>query len=124
MTGSLIVNDADTNLRACLLGMGLAYMPLPAVMHHVGIGKLETTLDAFTAEEPGLMLYYPSRAQTLPKLRAFADFARERLRRDFEPADYLIPPVSPDAAKKRRRRSSSLTSPGEPRRRGHGRVPS
>jgi hypothetical protein len=40
------------------------------------------------------MLYYPSRSQSLPKLRAFADFAQKRMRRDFRAGDYL-PTVLP-----------------------------
>jgi hypothetical protein len=34
------------------------------------------------------------RGQSLPKLRAFADFAQKRMRRDFRAGDYL-PTVLP-----------------------------
>jgi hypothetical protein len=39
-----------------------------------------------------MFLYYPDRAQALPKLRAFVDFARERVRRGFEE---LMRPYTP-----------------------------
>jgi len=89
--GPLIVNDADINLRAALLGVGLAYVAEPTVLFHLAHGRLVTTLEAYWAQEPGLMLYYPSRTQSLPKLRAFIDFARKRMRKDFSIDDYLMP---------------------------------
>jgi hypothetical protein len=48
-----------------------------------------------------LMLYYPSRSQSLPKLRAFADFAQKRMRCHFRAGHYhfragdYLPTVSP-----------------------------
>jgi hypothetical protein len=57
-------------------------------------GEMETALDEYAVKVPGLMLYYPSRSQSLPKLRAFADFAQKRMRRDFRAGDYL-PTVLP-----------------------------
>ena len=50
---------------------------------------METALYEYADERPGLMLYYPSRSQSLPKLRAFASFAQRRMRRDFRAEDYL-----------------------------------
>nr|WP_246335759.1 LysR family transcriptional regulator [Azomonas macrocytogenes] len=91
--GPLIVNDADLNLRAALMGVGLAYLPRPLAMFHIANGRLETTLDCFAAEKSGLTLYYPNRTQSLPKLRAFIDFARARLRQDFQPSDYQMPAI-------------------------------
>ena len=37
-------------------------------------------LEAFCPGTPGLFLYYPSRAQALPKLRAFIQFVHDTLR--------------------------------------------
>jgi len=58
-------------------------------MNHLVRGEMEAVLDEFAVEEPGLMVYYPKHSHALPKLRAFADFACSRLRKDFEPTDYL-----------------------------------
>jgi DNA-binding transcriptional LysR family regulator len=92
--GSLIVNDVEVCVRAVLRGVGFARLPIPQVMSYIEKGEMETALDEYAIEAPGLMLYYPSRTQSLPKLRAFADFAKKRMRRDFRPGDYL-PTVLP-----------------------------
>jgi hypothetical protein len=57
-------------------------------------GQMETVLDSHSVEVPGLSLYYPSRSQSLPKLRAFIELATIRMRRDFQAGDYLATPTS------------------------------
>ena len=94
INGSLIVNDVEVCLRAVLRGVGFARLPISLVMSYIEKGEMETALDEYATEVPGLMLYYPSRSQSLPKLRAFADFAQKRMRRDFRAGDYL-PTVLP-----------------------------
>lgn len=89
VNGPLIVNDVGMCLGAALRGTGLFQMPLPQAMRHVECGELVTVLDDFSVEIAGLSLYYPGYSQSLPKLRAFVDFARDRMRRAFEAADYL-----------------------------------
>lgn len=81
--GPLIVNDGALNIAAAVKGLGLAYAPEPIVMQHVRKGELEIVLGDYAPDSPGLFLYYPSRSQMLPKLRAFIDFARERVRARF-----------------------------------------
>jgi DNA-binding transcriptional LysR family regulator len=39
-------------------------------------GKLVRVLQAFEPMVPGMFLYYPSRHQMMPKLRAFIDHVR------------------------------------------------
>jgi DNA-binding transcriptional LysR family regulator len=87
--GPLIVNDVDVCLGAVLRGVGFARLPLPIAMAYIDRGEMETVLDQYSMKGPGLTLYYPSRTQALPRLRAFADFARPRMRGDFVAADYL-----------------------------------
>jgi DNA-binding transcriptional LysR family regulator len=91
LTGNspLIFNDIEVCLRAALRGVGLARVPLSMALNYLEKGEIETVLDAYAVEGPGLTLYYPSRSQALPKLRAFAEFARPRMRRDFDTRDYL-----------------------------------
>lgn len=74
MTGPLIVNDEALMLSLALDGLGLAYLAEPLVRDHVAQGRMETVLQAYCPESPGLFLYYPSRAQSLPKLKAFVDY--------------------------------------------------
>jgi hypothetical protein len=57
-------------------------------------GQMETVLDSHSVEVPGLSLYYPSRSQSLPKLRAFIELATTKMRRDFQSTDYLATPTS------------------------------
>jgi hypothetical protein len=61
-------------------------------MSYLESGDLESVLDSYSEEVPGLSLYYPSRSQSLPKLRAFVEFATKRMRRKFQPGDYLPAP--------------------------------
>jgi DNA-binding transcriptional LysR family regulator len=89
VNGPLIVNDFEACLRAALRGVGFARVPISMVLTYLEKGEIETVLDAYAVEGPGLTLYYPNRSQTLPKLRAFVQFARARMRRDFRAGDYL-----------------------------------
>jgi DNA-binding transcriptional LysR family regulator len=56
---------------------GLAYNTAEACAPLIREGRLEACLEPFLPENPGLFVYFPSRAQVLPKLRAFLDFWRE-----------------------------------------------
>ncbi len=46
---------------------------------HVERGELEIVLGERAVSTAGLFLYYPSRKQVMPKLRAFIDYARDHL---------------------------------------------
>jgi DNA-binding transcriptional LysR family regulator len=87
--GPLISNDVEMIIRATLRGVGLARIPSALVLDYLARGEMETVLDEFGFDEEGLMLFYPSRTQSLPKLKAFAEFAVPRLRQDFSATDYL-----------------------------------
>ena len=58
------------------LEVALAHVAAPNVAALVEEGILETVLDSYATGSDGLFLYYPSRAQVMPKLRAFIDFVR------------------------------------------------
>jgi hypothetical protein len=58
-------------------------------MSYLESGNLDMVLEAYCEEVAGLSLYYPSRGKSLPKLRAFVDFATKRMRRSFRAGDYL-----------------------------------
>jgi DNA-binding transcriptional LysR family regulator len=78
--GTVITNDSSLMLAAAVGGLGLAYTLEPAAAPLVEAGLLERVLEPFLPETPGFFLYFPSRAQVLPKLRAFADFTVAKLR--------------------------------------------
>jgi DNA-binding transcriptional LysR family regulator len=78
--GNLIVNDGALLVSWACAGLGLAYVADLAVETEVDDGQLVRLLEAFLPTTPGLFLYFPQRAQTQSKLRAFIDIARQVLR--------------------------------------------
>jgi DNA-binding transcriptional LysR family regulator len=87
--GPLIVNDVEMCIRSALRGVGLFQTPRSLVLSYMDKGELGTVLDRFSVEVPGLVLYYPSRSQSLPKLKAFAKFAAKQLKRAYDATDFL-----------------------------------
>ena len=77
VSGPLIVNDFEMSRAAAVKGLALAWSAEPLVEDLVAKGQLETVLDEFAVSSPGAYLYFPSRTQMLPKLRAFVDFVKE-----------------------------------------------
>lgn len=71
--GPLIAHDYPTLLGAAVKGIGLAQVPGPLVRAPIAEAKLESVLDDLAVMTPGVFLYYPSKRQMLPKLRAFID---------------------------------------------------
>lgn len=80
VAGPLIVNDAGTALRAAVDGVGITYSLDPQVKPLLAAGKLQRLLEDWSPRFPGMYLYYPGRRQPPPTLKAFIDFARERVR--------------------------------------------
>lgn len=74
--GGLVVNDTALKLQAAIDGLGLAYELESAARPAIAAGSLQPTLGDFAPTTPGFFLYFPARAQVLPKLRAFIDIAR------------------------------------------------
>ncbi len=78
VSGPLIANDFPTMLGAAVEGLGLAQVPAPIAAGLVKAGKLVHVLEPFAPMTPGVFLYYPSRHQMMPKLRAFIDHVKSR----------------------------------------------
>ncbi len=78
VAGPLIAHDFPTMLDAAIDGIGLAQVPAPIAAGAVKAGKLVQVLERFAPMTPGVFLYYPSRHQTMPKLRAFIDHVKSR----------------------------------------------
>ena len=79
VNGPLIVNDTSVSIAAAVDGIGLCYTAEPLVEVLVAEGRLELALPDYMPNTPGMFLYYPSRAQAMPKLRAFTDYMRQAL---------------------------------------------
>jgi DNA-binding transcriptional LysR family regulator len=76
VSGPFIARDYPTMLGAALEDMGLAQLPAPIAAGPVKAGKLVKVLESFAPMAPGVFLYYPSRHQMMPKLRAFVDHVK------------------------------------------------
>jgi DNA-binding transcriptional LysR family regulator len=74
--GSSIVTDATYAKELALAGVGITYLMEPLARAEIESGILTRLLPETAIEEPGLFLYYPKRAATAPKLRAFIDVAK------------------------------------------------
>ena len=78
VSGPFIANDMPTMLGAAVEGLGLAQVPEPIAAGAVKARKLVRVLEPFAPMAPGVFLYYPSRHQMMPKLRAFIDHVKSR----------------------------------------------
>jgi DNA-binding transcriptional LysR family regulator len=76
VSGPLIANDYVTLLAGAREGLGLTQVPAPIAAAAIKAGRLETVLDGFAPTAPGVFLYFPSRHQMMPKLRAFVDHVK------------------------------------------------
>ena len=101
--GRLAIDDSRIPIRAAVDGMGLLQLPLDYVRAHLESGRLVHVLDDF-APPPidGFFLYYPSRRQSRPALKAPIDFLRESRESRAEP------PAPPTQAKKRGRADAAV----------------
>jgi DNA-binding transcriptional LysR family regulator len=61
-------------------GVGLLYALEPTIADELASGKLRVLLESYAPEVPGLFLYFPSRAQVSPALKAFVDCAQNELK--------------------------------------------
>ena len=78
--GSLTVTDHLSMLELAGRGVGLAYTLDLLAGGALRERRLEEVLTQHTPKASGLFLYFPAKSQAQPKLRAFIDFAKERLR--------------------------------------------
>ena len=73
--GRVTLNERSMAVKAAIEGVGLIQLPLPYVISDLAAGKLVTVLDEW-APPPSdpFYLYYPSRRQNRPALKALVDF--------------------------------------------------
>ncbi|NKN37497.1 LysR family transcriptional regulator [Agrobacterium sp. a22-2] len=76
--GPLVLSDDRLILAATLNGAGLAYLFDQRIADELETGRLIRVLDDWCAPFDGFHIYYPSRRQMRPALRAFVDFFRYR----------------------------------------------
>jgi DNA-binding transcriptional LysR family regulator len=75
--GPVTTNSTELRRALAVAGVGLLYAMEPAVAEDLAAGRLQVVLEPWAPLVPGLFLYFPSRAQVSPALRALVDVARE-----------------------------------------------
>jgi DNA-binding transcriptional LysR family regulator len=75
--GPVTTNDPDLMRLLAIAGVGLLYSFEPQIADELRRGSLRVVVEPYAADVPGFFLYFPSRAQVSPALRAFVDVARE-----------------------------------------------
>ncbi|ATU93389.1 LysR family transcriptional regulator [Phyllobacterium zundukense] len=76
VNGPLILGDDRLVVEAALGGAGIAFLLQYMALEAIAEGRLRRVLEDWCAPFPGVYLYYPSRRQMRPALRAFIDFFR------------------------------------------------
>jgi DNA-binding transcriptional LysR family regulator len=76
VSGPLITANAALRLAAAEAGLGIGYFFEDEVREALSAGRLERLLQDWTPPYPGPRLYYPSRRNPPPPLRAFIDYLR------------------------------------------------
>lgn len=74
--GPLILSDQSLIRRAAIDGAGLAFVFEQRIEEDIVAGRLIRVLEDWCAPFDGFYIYYPSRRQMRPALRAFVDFFR------------------------------------------------
>ncbi len=77
--GRIAVNTVRFAIRAAIAGLGIALVPSPLVAREMRAEQLRTVLDAFEPPPGGLYAVYPSSRHIPVAVKAFVDFAAERL---------------------------------------------
>jgi DNA-binding transcriptional LysR family regulator len=75
--GPVTTSDPELMRQLAVAGVGLLYAFEPQIADDLRQGRLRLVLEPYAAAVPGFFLYFPSRAQVSPALRAFVDVARE-----------------------------------------------
>jgi DNA-binding transcriptional LysR family regulator len=76
VNGPLVIGEDRPIQTAALAGAGLAYAFEMRVIDDIAAGRLIRVLEDWCEPYAGAYLYYPSRRQMRPALRAFIDFFR------------------------------------------------
>jgi len=83
--GPVTTNDPDLMRALAVAGVGLIYVFEPQIADELRRGSLRLVLEQYAAAVPGFFLYFPSRAQVSPALRAFVAMAREVMAEESVP---------------------------------------
>jgi DNA-binding transcriptional LysR family regulator len=74
--GHVVTNDGAVLVDAAVEGLGLAYVFESMVRELISRKRLVRVLEKYSPQIPGYFLYYPSRVNLAPKLKALVDFLK------------------------------------------------
>lgn len=77
--GPVMTNNSELMRTLAVAGVGLCYALEPFIADELTRGELRVVLEQYAPEVPGLFLYYPSRAQVSPALKALVEVTRETM---------------------------------------------
>ena len=77
VVGPVMSNSFELTRSLAVSGVGLIYGLEPMIAPELATGKLQLVLEPYASAVPGLFLYFPSRAQLSPPLKAFVALVRE-----------------------------------------------
>ncbi|RKH11791.1 LysR family transcriptional regulator [Corallococcus praedator] len=83
--GPVTTNDDKLMRLLAVSGVGLIYTFEPEIADELRRGSLRLVLEPYASAVPGFFLYFPSRAQVSPSLRAFVSVAREVMAQELAP---------------------------------------
>ena len=75
--GPVLSDNFDLMKSLAISGVGLIYCLEPMIAPELSRGELQVVLEPYASSVPGLFLYFPSRAQVSPPLKAFVALVRE-----------------------------------------------
>lgn len=75
--GPLVSRDTEVRVAATVAGVGIGFFFEDEVRDLVATGALVQVLSDWTPAFPGAYLYFPSRRNPAPPLRAFVDYVRD-----------------------------------------------
>jgi DNA-binding transcriptional LysR family regulator len=78
--GGVIVNDHPSLVALAARGVGLAYTADLVAARELAAGRLEGVLAGYLPTKPGLFVYFPTRRQDQPKLRALIEVLTRLMR--------------------------------------------
>ncbi len=98
VSGNFIGGDITTLVAAATHGQGLVFAPLPFVLPLFRSGALAPVLPEYISQPGKLFIYYPNRRHLPVRVRSFANFLLERLRKNLDlgpDAQSLVAPYLP-----------------------------
>ncbi|MBV8306549.1 MAG: LysR family transcriptional regulator [Gammaproteobacteria bacterium] len=87
---NIAFNSAEAQIRAAIRGVGLVQAMDLVVAEALAIGRLQVVLPDWSAPGKSVSVVYSAALRDSPKIRVFADFAAELLRRYRQRVDALL----------------------------------